>query len=253
MIITLSPAKLLDFESEISCLKGTNPIYEKAAVKLNSLLKGASPDDIAALMNINPQLAQNTFEYIHAFDLPQTPKRQAVFAYNGIAYQGLDARTLLGEDLTYAQGHLVLLSGMYGMLRPLDLIRPYRLEMHIKLPNSRGKNLYEHWSDTLTKHLSEMMMESGNAWVNLSSNEYSKVIDRKKLPENAQIITPIFKEARGSGYKQIVVYAKKARGMMARFILQHRIENPEYIKAFDTEGYSYSSQLSVGEQWVFVR
>ena len=253
MIITMSPAKLLDFDSDVSIKESSTPIYQAEAAELNALVKDIGVEDIASLMKINPQLARDTFEYIHTFGLPQTPKRQAVFVYNGIAYQGLDAATLTREDLSYAQDHLALFSGMYGLLRPLDLISPYRLELQTGLANKRGKNLYDYWSDALTKHLSKMILENGNIWINLSSNEYTKVIDCKQLPKGTQIITPIFKEARGNGYKQIVVYAKKARGMMARFIVQNRIENTEYLKAFDTEGYSYSEQLSNEQEWVFVR
>ncbi len=253
MIVTLSPAKILDFDSEVSATSFSQAQFSKEADELNELMKKKSIDDIAMLMKINPTLAQSTYEYVHSFDLEQVPSRQAAFVYNGIAYQGLDANTLSADDFEFAQKYLVIFSGLYGMLRPLDMIKPYRLELQTKLKNRRGANLYDFWKETLTKHLSQMMTEDDKVWVNLSSNEYSKVIDKKKLPKGHQIITPIFKEAKGDTYKQVIVYAKKARGMMARFIVQNKIDNTEYLKAFDTEGYCYSEQLSSAEEWVFIR
>lgn len=253
MIVTLSPAKILDFESPVPTTIGYSPIFEKSANELNELLKKESVEDLMKLMKINPPLAQSTYEYIHSFDMSKTPERQAVSVYNGIAFQGLDAPTLTEDDLMFAQKHLIILSGMYGMLHPLDKVKPYRLEMQTKLANSRGKNLYYYWSDTITDKMKEVMADNDNVWINLASNEYSKVINRKKLPKGSRIITPVFKETSGDTYKQVTVHAKKARGMMARFIIQHRIEDPEHIKAFDTEGYGYSEQLSSDDEWVFIR
>lgn len=253
MIVTLSPAKILDFDSEISTTSSSEPRFSKEANELNELMKKMSVEDIASLMKINPSLAQSTYEYIHTYDMSKVPTRQAALAYNGIAYQGLEADTLSAEDLEFAQDHLVILSGLYGMLRPLDRIKPYRLELQTKLKNKRGASLYDYWRETLTKQLGQMMTADDNVWINLSSNEYTKVIDRKKLPKGHQIITPFFKEAKGDAYKQVIVYAKKARGMMARFIVENKIDNTEYLKAFDVEGYCYSEQLSSAEEWVFIR
>lgn len=253
MIITLSPAKLLDFDTEVNIDYSSTPIYQKEAIELNSLLKDIAVEEIGQLMNINPQLAHSTYEYVNSFDLPKTAKRQAAYAYNGIAYQGLDISSFSDADLDFAQQHLVLFSGLYGMLRPLDMIKPYRLEMQTKLANSRGETLYDFWKETLTKQMSNAMLASSKVWVNLTSKEYTKVIDRKKLPKEHQMIMPVFKEARGDGFKQVVVYAKKARGMMARFIIQNQLKDAEHIKAFDTEGYSYSEHLSSKEEWVFIR
>lgn len=253
MIVTLSPAKILDFESKVSTTKSTQARFQKEANDLNELMKNKSIEDIASLMNINPSLAQSTYEYIHTYDMEQVASRQAAFAYNGVAYQGLDPVTLTEQDFDFAQQHIAIFSGLYGMLRPLDMIKPYRLELQTKLKNKKGASLYDFWKETLTKQLGDMMIQDDNVWVNLSSNEYSKVIDRKKLPKGHQIITPLFKEAKGDMYKQVIVYAKKARGMMARFIVQNRIDNTEYLKAFDTEGYCYSEQLSSPEEWIFIR
>lgn len=253
MIITLSPAKILDFESGIPISATSEPLFQKEATELNERMKKLTIDEIIKLMKVNPSLGQNTYEYIHGYDMPQTPQRQSIFVYNGIAFQGLDAATLSEDDLAFGQQHLIILSGLYGMLRPLDLVRPYRLEMQTKLKNNKGNNLYDYWREKLSLQMANMLKQGDNIWVNLASNEYSKVIDRKLLPEGYQIITPVFKEASGNVYKQVTVHAKKARGMMTRFIIQNKIENPEYLKAFDTEGYAYSEQLSQGEEWVFIR
>lgn len=253
MIITLSPAKMLDFESPVSTKKHTQPIYEKEANELYDLLQNASVSDIAKLMNINSQLAQDVYGYIHAFSMDRTPKRQAIFAYNGIAYKGLDAHSFNEKDLDFAQKHLIHISGLYGVLRPLDLIKPYRLEMQISLVNDRGKNLYDFWTKTVSEYMAERMKADDNIWINLASKEYAKAVNRKLLPKDHRIITPVFKQDTAKGIKQIVVYAKKARGMMTRFIIQNQLKKVEDLKAFDTEGYSFSAKLSKGDEWVFIR
>jgi cytoplasmic iron level regulating protein YaaA (DUF328/UPF0246 family) len=253
MIITLSPAKMLDFETPVSYKKSTKPIFEKEADELYHSLKDVKPQEIASLMSINSQLAQDVYQYIQAFDLSKTPRRQAIFAYNGIAYKGLDAHTLSDSDLEFAQKHLVHISGLYGALRPLDIIKPYRLEMQIPLANNKGKNLYDFWSDTISNYIAGQMKADDNTWINLSSKEYTKAVNRKLLPKGYRMITPVFKESRGNGYKQIVVYAKKARGMMTRFIVQNKLTDIEHIKGFDTEGYSFAPQLSDDKEWVFIR
>ena len=253
MLVIMSPAKLQDYESPISIKQHTEPLFEKEAKKLYKSMENLSPTDISSLMHINPQLAHNVYQYIHAFSLPKTPQRQAMLAYNGIAYQGLDARTFTEEDIEFAQNHLRHISGLYGVLRPLDLIRPYRLEMVIPLSNDRGTNLYDFWTETISKHIAKELKSDDNILINLASKEYAKAINKKLLPKGHQIITPIFKQQTDKGYKQIVVYAKKARGMMSRFIIQNRLTDPEHIKAFDTEGYTYSEHLSKDNAWVFIR
>lgn len=253
MIITLSPAKLQDFETPLDITESTTPLYAKEAKELYKSMEGISAGEIASLMSINSQLAHNVYQYIHAFPLSKTPQRQAAFAYNGIAYQGLDARTLSHDDLAYAQKHLIHISGLYGILRPLDLIKPYRLEMQIPLVNNKGKDLYAFWSETISKYIAKEMKADDNIWVNLTSKEYAKAVDRKLLPKGHKVITPIFKQQTDRGYKQIVVYAKKARGMMSRFIIQNRITDIEHLKAFDTEGYTFAPQLSDDKEWVFIR
>lgn len=253
MIVTLSPAKLLDFESPVSTNESTVPLFQQEADQLYQLLEGSSVEDIKNLMNINVQLAHDVYQYIHAFQLKRTPQKQAIFAFNGMAYLGLQAKSFSEDDLKYAQDHLIHISGLYGALRPLDLIKPHRLEMHTSLVNSRGKDLYEFWGDELSRYIADRMKEDDNIWVNLASKEYTKVVNRKLLPKGHVIIAPVFKQQTDKGYKQIVVYAKKARGMMTRFILQNKITNLEHLKAFDEEGYCFAPQLSNDKEWVFIR
>lgn len=253
MIVTLSPAKLLDFKSPVNIDKSTQPLFPNETEELIAELKHFSAEEVTKLMSINPKQGLEVYQYIQAFDIDRTPQRQAAFAYNGIAYKGLDADTLTGKDWGFAQQHLVMISGLYGVLRPLDLIKPYRLEMVIKLANSKGKNLYDFWSDKITHYFSERLLADDKVWVNVTSNEYSKAINRKKLPEGTKIITTVFKQETAQGPKMKVVYAKKARGMMARFIIKNKLTNPEDIKHFDTEGYSFAPMLSNSEEWVFTR
>lgn len=253
MQIIMSPAKLQNFDTAITVTEATTPLYAKEAKALYQSMEGITASEIASLMSINPQLAHNVYQYIHAFPLSKTPQRQAVFAYNGIAYQGLDARTFSKEDMEYAQKHLTHISGLYGVLRPLDLIKPYRLEMQIPIVNDKGKNLYAFWTDTISNYLAKQMKADDNILINLASKEYAKAVDKKLLPKGHRVITPIFKQQTDKGYKQIVVYAKKARGLMTRFIIQNRLTDIEHLKAFDTEGYVFAPQLSDDKEWVFVR
>lgn len=253
MIITLSPAKLLDFERQVDFKESTTPQFLKEADELYDSIKHLTVDELAKLMRVNIKLAQEVHQYLHTYWQPQTPQRQAIFAYNGIAYKGLDPYTLDDEALKFAQDHLVHISGLYGPLRPLDLIKPYRLEMQTELVNSRGKNLYSFWTETISNYMAKRLEEDDKTWINLSSNEYSKAINKKLLPKETKIITPIFKEYNGKDYKQITVYAKKARGMMTRFIIENQLTDAEHIKAFDTENYCFAPQLSNDKEWVFIR
>ncbi|WP_108822142.1 peroxide stress protein YaaA [Dysgonomonas sp. Marseille-P4361] len=253
MLIILSPAKLQNFDTPAKIKEATTPLFEKEANELYASMEGISVSEIGSLMNINPQLAHDVYQYIHAFSLPKTPQKQAIFAYNGIAYKGLDAESMTKEDLKFAQKHLAHITGLYGVLRPLDLIKPYRLEMQIPLANNKGKNLYDFWTETISNYIAKEMEADDNVLINLASKEYSKAVNKKLLPKGHRIITPIFKEHTDKGYKQIVVYAKKARGMMSRFIIQNKLTDVEHLKAFDTEGYAFSEQLSNDKEWVFVR
>lgn len=253
MIITLSPAKLQDFDTPATIQESTIPQFMDDAEYLNGLMRGLTADDIKQLMSISPKMALEVYQYIQSFDLPRVLKKQAALAYNGIAYQGLQAETFSQTDWEFAQKHLVHMSGMYGALRPMDLIKPYRLEAVIKLANDKGRNLYDYWTTILTQYLSERLRADDNVWINLSSKEYTKLIDRKTLAKEVKVITPIFKQQTASGYKQIVVYAKKARGMMSRFIIENKLLNVDELKHFDVEGYSFAPELSGSEEWAFVR
>lgn len=253
MIITISPAKILDFETPATIEKKTKPLFEKDANYLNDILKDLSANEIGSLMNTNHKITLDVYQYIQSFGMGRAPKKQAALAYNGMVYLGLDSKTFTSDDWDFAQKHLTILSGLYGALKPLDIIHPYRLEMHTKLANDRGADLYAYWKKTLTEYLDKQLKTNGNIWLNLASDEYSKAIDKKALNKNVRIITPSFKQDTPKGYKQIVVYAKKARGLMSRFVIQNRITSIEDLKEFDTEGYSFSPTLSQGDDWVFIR
>lgn len=253
MVITLSPAKMLNFTSDPLLKVVSNPLFWENAIELNNMLKNLSVLEIGILMKINPKQALEVYQYIQAFEMDITPQKQAGATYNGIAFAGLEASSFDNEDWMFAQQHLIILSGLYGALRPLDMIKPYRLEMLTKLNNTKGKDLYAYWQDIITPYFNERLNNDDNVWLNLSSNEYSKVIDKRILPKDLRIITPIFKEQTSEGYKQVTVYAKKARGMMARYVIQNKIRDVEKIKLFDNEGYTFYPDLSQKNEWVFIR
>lgn len=253
MVITISPAKILDFETPAPIEKATTPIFEKDATYLNDILRDLTTNEIATLMNINPKITFDVYQYIQSFGMDRAPKKQAALAYNGMVYLGLDSKTFSEKDWEFAQSHLTLLSGLYGALKPLDLIHPYRLEMHTKVVNDKGMDLYAYWKKPLTEYLANQLKKNGNIWLNLASNEYRKSIDKKDLGKDVRIITPSFKQDTPKGYKQIVVYAKKARGMMSRFVIQNQITTIDGLKEFDVEGYSFAPSLSKGDDWVFIR
>ncbi|MEN9918094.1 MAG: peroxide stress protein YaaA [Bacteroidota bacterium] len=253
MIVSISPARLQDFETPTAMSKCTPPQFEKEAIYLNSILQSLSVQEIEKLMHINPKQALEVYQYVQAFEMKRTPKKQAALTYNGMAYLGLDAKTFTDDNWNFAQQHLIHFSGMYGALRPLDAIKPYRLEALIKLPNNKGKDLYDYWSSTLTTYLAQRLEADDNVWINLMSKEFTKLINKKSLGKEVSIITPAFKQQTANGYKQIVIYSKKARGMMARYIIQNKIKKVDDLKYFDAEGYSFAPDLSVKDEWVFVR
>lgn len=253
MIVTLSPAKLQDFETPVPIKTSSKILFEKEAEELMGELKKYSAEEVGSLMSINPKQALEVYQHIQAFDMPRNSQKQAAFAYNGIAYKGLDAYSLTENDWTFGQEHLLLLSGLYGALRPLDLIRPYRLEFIIKLANSRGRDLYQYWTNELTAYFAKRLEADDKVWLNVASHEYFKAIDKKALPKGTKIVTAVFKEQTAQGPKMKVVYAKKARGMMARFVIQNKIKKLDDVKAFDTEGYAFSPSLSNESEWVFLR
>lgn len=254
MLITLSPTKLQDFSAPAPTKLATDPQYQHRAEELTEILAQYRPEELAPMMEVNPKLALDAYQFIHSFNLDKSPTKQAIFAYDGIAYSGLQPETFTDDDLLYAQEHLMMLSGLYGIIRPLDMIKQYRLEMQTKFQNPKGETLYEYWAETINKYFVKQLEETGNVWVNLTSSEYAKIINPKLLPKGAVRINPVFKEEQPNGsFKQIVVYTKKARGMMAHYILKNKLTDPEDLKGFDYEGYMFNPSLSNKKEWLFTR
>lgn len=254
MLIVISPAKTLDFTTPPKAEKYTVPEMLDQSAKLMGRLKKLSPKQISALMDISADLGELNFQRYQSWQLPFVPgiAKQAVFAFNGDVYQGLQATTLSEEKLELAQTRLRILSGLYGVLKPLDLIQPYRLEMGTTLAYYKSKNLYEFWNPSITKKIKEALAESGsNVLVNLASNEYFKSINRKLL--KAEVVTPEFKDLKNGEYKMISFFAKKARGLMTRFVLDNNITDVAGLTAFDSEGYVFNPRLSQPGNPVFTR
>jgi cytoplasmic iron level regulating protein YaaA (DUF328/UPF0246 family) len=254
MLTIISPAKTLDYESPIS-VKGDSEIsFPKESKQLIRILKKFKAEEIEKLMHVSHKIAMLNYDRFAQWKYPfnEQDSRQALFAFKGEVYNGLDAYTLNQEDADFAQDHLRMLSGLYGVLRPYDHILPYRLEMGTKLETEKFKHLYDFWGDKIRKNLQKAIDESGTkVLVNLASAEYFKAADLKKI--KAEIISPSFKEARDDGYKMITIFAKKARGLMTRYIIQNRIEKAEDLKHFDVEGYFYNDELSEGNHYTFTR
>lgn len=246
MKILISPAKSLDYESALPIEDYTQPNFLKQAEELNTRLKEMSKKEIAALMKISDKLTELNYERFHDFHLPFTPAnaRPAIFAFSGDVYVGLDAYTLEQDKFAVLQEKLRILSGLYGILKPLDLMQPYRLEMGTKLNIGIAKNLYEYWGNHLTDFLNQEMKE-GEYIINLASNEYFKSIQPKRL--KSKLITPVFKDYKNGEFKIIAFHAKKARGSMVRFIIENNITNLEGIQTFNTGGYAYSEKETLDE------
>ncbi len=254
MLMIISPAKTVDFETPAPGKAFTLPEFLSHSQELVDILREKDSFEIAELMKISMKLADLNSLRFREWETPFTPEnaKQALFTFRGDVYRGLDADTLDENGISFAQSHLRILSGLYGLLRPLDLMQPYRLEMGTRLANERGKNLYDFWGSLITEALNRVLKEQGdNILINLASNEYFKAVMVNELA--AEIITPIFKEKRGDSYRIISFSAKKARGLMGRYIIDHRISDPEQIKNFDFEDYGYNPALSSGNSWVFSR
>ncbi len=254
MLIVVSPAKTLDFETAPVTEHYSQPEFIDHSKLLIDTLKKLSVQDVAGLMKLSDKLAslnvarfetwQPTFNIENA--------KQAVLAFKGDVYTGLDAESLSEDDLSFAQQHLRILSGLYGVLKPLDLMQAYRLEMGTKLENPRGQNLYQFWGTVISDHLnSELARCEKQVLINLASNEYYKAAKEKNI--QGRIITPAFKDWKNGQYKMISFYAKKARGLMTRYIIQNKIEDPEQLKAFDLDGYRFAPSMSEGDNWTFIR
>jgi uncharacterized protein len=250
MLIVISPAKKLDYTSAVNSPLTTQPALLDHSKELAQGLKTLAPQAVSSLMSLSDKLGALNFERFQEWQTPFTEDnaRPAVLAFKGDVYQGLDADSMSDEDLRWAQDHLRILSGLYGLLRPLDLMQAYRLEMGTKFANSRGGDLYQFWGDIITDELNKT---DSSVLVNLASNEYFKSVRKKAI--GARIITPVFMDKKDDKYKIISFYAKKARGLMSSYIIRNRITEVEQIKNFDTDGYSYNAALSEADQWVFVR
>lgn len=254
MLIVVSPAKSLDYETPVRTRKHSEPQFLKEASQLVGQLRKMSPDDLSELMNISGKLGElNHTRYANWHTPFSTPEaRQAMFAFKGDVYLGLKAEDFSVSDVNFAQKHLRILSGLYGLLRPLDLMLPYRLEMGTRLENKRGKNLYEFWGSKITDALNEeFAKQRSKVLVNLASNEYFNSVQAKTL--NAQVISPVFKDWSSGKYRVLSFFAKKARGEMAAFIIRNRIDTAAALKDFSVDGYRYSEADSTPDKPVFLR
>ena len=254
MLMVISPAKTLDFESPLATTRFTQPMLLDESQKLIAVARQLSPADISSLMHISDKLAVLNAERFNDWQPDFTPDnaRQAILAFKGDVYTGLQAETFSEAAFDFAQQHLRMLSGLYGLLRPLDLMQAYRLEMGIKLANPAGKDLYTFWGDKLTHALNAALAEQGDSvLINLASDEYFKAVKPKLL--NAEIVKPVFLDEKNGKFKVISFYAKKARGLMSRYIIENELTQPEQLKKFDVDGYAFDADASKGNELVFKR
>ena len=254
MLMVISPAKTLDYETPPATARFTQPHYLDHSQELIEQLRELSPQQIGELMHLSDKLSGLNAARFGSWTPAFTPEnaKQALLAFKGDVYTGLNAVDFNEADFDYAQTHLRMLSGLYGLLRPLDLMMPYRLEMGTKLANARGKDLYAFWGTRISEWLNEALAEQGDdVLLNLASNEYFSAVKKSAL--NARIINTEFKDQKNGQHKIISFYAKKARGMMSRFVIKERINNPEHLKQFDAQGYRYSAEHSKPDLLVFLR
>lgn len=254
MLIVISPAKTLDYDSPLATKKRSQPAFLNEAEALVNELRELAPHDISKLMSVSDKLGTLNFDRYQQWSRPfsATNARQAVLAFKGDVYTGMAAENFSDEDFTYAQDHLRILSGLYGLLRPLDLMQPYRLEMGTRFANAGGNNLYAFWDEKITRALNKAIAKSGSkVLVNLASNEYFKAVVPAVL--DAELVTPVFKEKKGDNYKVVSFLAKKARGVMSAWIIHNRVDEPADIKKFRKDGYRYNKAMSTPTEWVFTR
>lgn len=255
MLIILSPAKIQNFKPQTIIKDYSLPAYTEEAHELIEKLLPYSAKDLESLLHVNSEIARRASDSYYNWSLPHTDKnaKQAIMSYNGEVYRGLDAKEFSKEDFEYAQKHLRILSGLYGVLRPLDLIQPYRLEMNTQLNNGKGNNLYAFWEKTISSNIASAIREAGQPeiLINLASKEYSKDLQQKKTGLN--VINFDFLENRYGDYKPIVIYTKKARGLMAQYIIRNKINNLEGIKSFSGNEYCFNERLSSDSNMVFTR
>jgi len=254
MLILISPAKTLDYQSPLATTRYTHPELLDYSQQLITEARKLSAPQIATLMSISDKLASLNATRFHEWQPDFTPQnaRQAILAFKGDVYTGLQAEEFNDADFDFAQTHLRMLSGLYGVLRPLDLMQPYRLEMGIRLENAKGKDLYHFWGDIITDKLNEALKAQGdNIIVNLASDEYFKSVKPKKL--QGRIIKPVFLDEKNGKFKVISFYAKKARGLMSRYIIENRLTKPSQLTGFNSEGYFFDEETSVKDELVFKR
>ena len=254
MLILISPAKTLDYQSPLATMRYTQPELLEYSQQLIGVARQLSAPQIGKLMGISDKLADLNATRFHDWHPEFTPKnaRQAILAFKGDVYTGLQAETFDEADFEFAQQHLRMLSGLYGVLRPLDLMQPYRLEMGIKLENARGKDLYQFWDETITDTLNQALKAQGDdVVINLASDEYFRSVKAKRL--QGQIIKPVFLDEKNGKFKVISFYAKKARGLMSRYIIENRLTRPEQLTRFDSDGYFFDADASDKGEMVFKR
>jgi uncharacterized protein len=254
MLTIISPAKSLNFDNLNKEVNSSLPNFLNQSSEIISVVKKLDNNELMSLMSISNDLAQLNYDRFQSWSLPfnKDNSKQAVFSFNGDVYKGLDVDTFSDEDLDYSQNHLRILSGLYGLLKPLDIIQPYRLEMGTKLSINGSKNLYDFWKETITESVNQEIKDKGHKYLlNLASNEYFNSIDKKKI--NAEIIYPVFKDFKNGEYKVISFYAKKARGLMSRYHIKNKVETLEDIKSFNEQGYYFSSEMSENNKIVFIR
>ncbi|WP_372655792.1 peroxide stress protein YaaA [Halobacteriovorax sp.] len=252
MLVIVSPAKKLDFESSAPISDYKEPKFIEKSKTLIKELKKCTPAEISKMMKLSEALTKLNVDRYKSFKTPFSPEnaKQAIYSFKGDTYVGLDAETLSKAQVKYAQNHLRILSGLYGVLSPLELIQPYRLEMGTRFACDGNKNLYEYWKEDLTKEINSILKKE-KVLVNCASTEYSSAIDFSSI--NGQVITPVFKDMKNDNYKVIGLFAKRARGMMARFIIENKVTEVETLKSFDSDGYKYSPSMSKGDELVFTR
>lgn len=254
MLTIISPAKKLDYSQPAETQAFTQPLLLEHSEQLIKDLQQLSPEEVCSLMGLSDKLGALNYERFQEWQTPFSidNAKQAVLAFKGDVYQGLDADNMNADELNWAQDNLRILSGLYGLLRPLDLMQPYRLEMGTKFANQRGANLYQFWGEIITDQLNKLFPASTKSvLVNLASNEYFKSVQPKNI--NAEIITPVFMDQKGDKYKIISFFAKRARGLMSAFIIKNKITDAEQLKTFNVDGYSFNSAMSDDNKWVFCR
>lgn len=254
MLLVLSPAKKLDYDSTVRTTLHTKPLFVEQATGLIDVLKKKSASQVAELMSLSDALARLNVERYGAWEprFTRSNSRQAVLAFNGDVYEGLQAPTLSDEQLEWAQEHVAILSGLYGVLRPLDLMQPYRLEMGTRLATPRGQTLYEYWGGSIAQYLNKRLAKQNDrVLLNLASEEYFKSVDLKTL--KARVVQCVFQDQKNGAWKVISFHAKRARGLMARYVIDKRIDEPGALRRFSSAGYAYAAKESTPDRLVFRR